>query len=333
MTSSNRGALRTPMQSFSVIRGSLPKTPLLITPRELHETLRSSSDVSILDASWLMPNSPRIAKEEFMSKRIPGARYFDLDQVASPSELGLKHMMPSRPIFSEAMEKLGIKPSDHVIIYDSQGIFSSPRALFTFKAFGHHRASVLDGGLPRWEAEGLSTESGPPDDVRKTSYPALAPDESIIKSYTQVVNNSEIELSKDPTAELVLDARARGRYLGTDPEPRPGLPSGHIPHSFSIPFNAFLRTNTVPNSTTMYTTFLPPAELRQKLVESVGEDNTQAIIRGERKVITSCGSGMTAGVLWLGLKLIAESSRVAIYDESWTGYASRKGSKIDKSEA
>lgn len=105
------------------------------------------------------------------------------------------------------------------------------------------------------------------------------------------------------------------RYLGTDPEPRAGLSSGHIPNSFSLPFNHFLRTNTVPGSGASYTTYLSPSELRQKLVDSVGEANAQAIIEGKRNVITTCGSGMTAGVIWLGLKLINEFSSVSLYDE------------------
>ena len=105
------------------------------------------------------------------------------------------------------------------------------------------------------------------------------------------------------------------RYTGSDPEPRPGLSSGHIPHSFSLPFNAFLQTNTIPNSGKTFTTFLPPNELRQKLADTVGAEYTQLIVQGKRSVTTTCGSGMTAGILWLGLKLIEESTPVALYDE------------------
>jgi len=128
----------------------------------------------------------------------------------------------------------------------------------------------------------------------------------------------------------VLDARSHGRYTGSDPEPRPGLSSGHIPHSFSLPFNAFLQTNTVPNSGKIFTTFLPPNELRRKLADAVGAEYAQLIVQGQRSVTTTCGSGMTAGILWLGLKLVEESTPVALYDESWAGYASRPQSKIDK---
>lgn len=146
-----------------------------------------------------------------------------------------------------------------------------------------------------------------------------------------MVSNAAQELS-DPIAEIVVDARSHGRYMprhptselrsdlvcrytGSDPEPRPGLSSGHIPHSFSLPFNAFLLTNSVPNSGKTFTTFLPPNELRQKLADSIGTNNARLVLEGQRTVITTCGSGMTAGILWLGLKLIEESTLVALYDE------------------
>jgi thiosulfate/3-mercaptopyruvate sulfurtransferase len=103
--------------------------------------------------------------------------------------------------------------------------------------------------------------------------------------------------------------------MGSDPEPRPGLSSGHIPHSFSLPFNTFLETNQIPNTDKTFTTFLPADELHRKLVDAVGTDNAQLILEGKRGVTTTCGSGMTAGVLWLGLKLISESAAVSLYDE------------------
>jgi thiosulfate/3-mercaptopyruvate sulfurtransferase len=154
-----------------------------------------------------------------------------------------------------------------------------------------------------------------------------------VQGYEQIVSNAAKELS-EPLAEIVLDARSHGRYatrhlisesgsdhghvhryMASDPEPRPGLPSGHIPHSFSLPFNAFLQTNTIPHSSKTFTTFLPPNELHQKLADAVGTEYAQLIIEGKRGVTTTCGSGMTAGILWLGLKLIEESASVALYDE------------------
>lgn len=159
-------------------------------------------------------------------------------------------------------------------------------------------------------------------------------------AYEQVVANSFLEPASDPAAKLVVDARSRGRYanfycaayctvssftitcsfLGTDPEPRPGLSSGHIPHSFSLPFTAFLKTHTVPNSSIQYTTFLSEPELRQALVDAIGAEHAQLVLTGKRSITTSCGSGMTAAVLWLGLKRLG-APIVALYDEVCTDQA------------
>lgn len=156
-------------------------------------------------------------------------------------------------------------------------------------------------------------------------------------AFEQVVANSLLEPASDPAVELVVDARSRGRYanfyciayrtassftitcsfLGTDPEPRPGLSSGHMPHSFSLPFNVFLKAHTVPNSSIQYTTFLSEPELRQALVDVIGADHAQVVLTGKRPITTSCGSGMTAGILWLGLKLLG-APNVALYDEVCT---------------
>ncbi|KAF7972702.1 hypothetical protein HWV62_17278 [Athelia sp. TMB] len=285
--------------------------PLLVTPTQLLD-LTKSGNVSLLDASWYMPNSPRKPREEFQSKRVQGANFLDLDEVASPNDLGLKHMIPEERIFANACENFGITPSSHVVIYDSHGVFSSPRALFMFRAFGHHNSSILDGGLPRWSAEGLPVETKPPGDVAKSEYATPTLDKDAIRSYQQIVSNSKLTLPSDPTAELVVDARSRGRYTGADLEPRPGLSSGHIPQSFSLPFNTFLQTHKTADSS--YTTFLPPDKIRQALVDAVGPAHAQAIISGERSIVATCGSGMTAGVLWLGLRLLGVQNP-GLYDE------------------
>ncbi|KDQ63871.1 hypothetical protein JAAARDRAFT_120799 [Jaapia argillacea MUCL 33604] len=303
--------------------------PFLISPSELKELTKSG--VSILDASWYMPNIPRNPKEEFLSKRIPNAQYLDLDEVASPSELGLKHMMPEGRVFADACENFGIDPTTHVVIYDSMGILSSPRALFMFRAFGHEKSSILNGGLLRWEAEGLPIDSGPfTPSAKKATYPTPVLDETTIRDYDHMLTNSTLAPT-DPVSELVLDARPRGRWLGSEPEPRPGIPSGHIPHSFSLPFTTFLQSNPVPNSSATFTTFLPPDEVREKLVGAVGVEYAEKIIKGERNVVATCGSGMTAGHVWLGLKLLGAQD-IGLYDESWSGYAVRESSIIKTGE-
>ncbi|KAJ7225751.1 Rhodanese-like domain-containing protein [Mycena pura] len=279
---------------------------LLVSPARLQQLLRSQTKAAVLDSTWFMPNSPRIAKAEFKAKRIPGSKFLDLDEVASPHDLGLKHMMPS------------------------QQVFSSPRALFMFKSFGHQNASILDGGLPRWEAEGYPMDinaSVPTASQSTDKYPVPTLDANTIRSYEQMVFNSTLLPLKTAGAELVVDARSRGRFLGTDPEPRPGLPSGHIPNSLSLPFNVFLQNNVAPNGSS-YATFLTEAKLRAAVVDAVGVEKANAVFNGELSVIASCGSGMTAAILWLGLQLMGVK-KVSIYDESWTGYSLRPSSKVE----
>ncbi|KAJ6519589.1 Rhodanese-like domain-containing protein [Mycena sanguinolenta] len=304
---------------------------MLLSPSRLYQILKSdAAKTVVLDSTWFMPNSTRIAAAEFRTKRIPGARFLDLDEVASPHELGLKHMLPSGEVFARACEKFGIGRSDvRVVMYDSLGVFSSPRALWMFKSFGHQNTAILDGGLPRWEAEGLplDQQEPPQDDIENVTYPTPTLDSNAVRSYGQMVYNSGMKPSQ---FEFVLDARSRGRYLGTDPEPRPGLSSGHIPNSFSLPFNLFLQNNVAPNGSS-YTTFLSEPQLRKAVVDALGADKADAVFKGDVSVIATCGSGMTAAILWLGLQLLGVK-QVSIYDESWTGYALRPASKIEKSQ-
>ncbi|KAI3621851.1 thiosulfate sulfurtransferase [Moniliophthora roreri] len=316
------GLSRLAMQPYSTSSGA----PYLLAPRELQDLLQAKKDIAVLDATWFMPNSPRNAREEYINKHLPSAQFLDLDEVASSHELGLKHMLPSEDVFARACENFGINSRTHVVIYDTHGVFSSPRALYMFRSFGHTESSIINGGLPRWVSEGLPTESGSAEPPRKADYPKPSFDELAVRSYEQMVNNSFGDIMS-PQTELVLDARSRGRYLGSEPEPRPGLSSGHIPNSFSLPFTLFLQSHETPDSS--FTTFKPAPEVLKALEESIGPKNAQSVVNGEKGVITSCGSGMTAGILWLGLKLLG-SRKVSLYDESWTGYAMRPESKIDK---
>ncbi|KAG8709585.1 hypothetical protein FRC09_000580 [Ceratobasidium sp. 395] len=306
---------------------------LLLAPRDV----ASSSDKVLVDATWFMPNVARSGLKEWKLRRLPGARFLDLDLVAAPNELGLKHMMPSGKDFAKACEELGIEPGSHVVFYDTHGIFSSPRALYMFKSFGHEKASVLDGGMPRWEDEGFPIETGEPAQFRPTKYAVPKLNESAVRSYEQMTANTKLD-PKSSNAELVLDARPYRRFTGEDPEPRPELSSGHMPHSRSLPFNTLLQKNEKG-----YTTFLPEDKLKQAFESAVGEE-----AKG-RPIVASCGSGMTAGTIWLAGQLLNKPV-LAIYDEvryydsndttsnndknpqSWTGYAKRPESVIVKGD-
>jgi len=302
--------------SFSTRFMSALSTKLVLTPVELSE-LPQETTVPI-DVSWFMPNVSRDPNAEFLAKRIPNARRIDLDAVASEHPLGLKHMMPSPAFFAVSCEQIGVSPSSHVVLYDSAGVFSSPRALFMFKAFGHKSASILNGGLPRWEKEGHPIETGLPKPVTPTKYAEPTLNMSFIRGYHEIVQNTTVSASD---AEIVLDARSRGRFTGEDPEPRPGLSSGHMPNSRSLPFTELLK------STDGYTVLDSP-ERRREIVEKVLGPEMKNVFSGERHVVNSCGSGMTAAVLWLALQELGVDT--AIYDESWTGYAIRSESTIVK---
>ncbi|CAD6581557.1 MAG: hypothetical protein CYPHOPRED_001606 [Cyphobasidiales sp. Tagirdzhanova-0007] len=311
---------------------SLPRATLLITPAALSSRL-GSPNLRILDATWCMPGTPRDPAKEFLTgPRIQGAAgFWDVDDVADKGHpLGLKHMLPDANIFANACSKLGIEDDSEVIVYDTHSVFSSPRTAFTFKAFAHRKVSVLDGGLPRWIAEGLPIEESEfSQPFKKCDYPTPALDGNMIRSYEQVTSNTQRE-ADSAEAELVLDARPAGRFTGSVPEPRPGLSSGHMPHSVSLPFNDL---RTAPSDTTPpYQSMLSAEALRQVVLKALGGDSSklQEVLEGRRGVINSCGSGMTAAVIWLALQELGVNS--SIYDESWTGYAMRHESKILKDQ-
>ncbi|WVQ80679.1 hypothetical protein IAT38_002784 [Cryptococcus sp. DSM 104549] len=311
------------------------KVPLLITPKQLQELPKATT--LPLDASWHMPGSPRSSVAEYLSgPRIPGALRFDLDEVAELSldknPLGLTHMLPSAERFKEELVKLGIRKETHVVVYDTVGVFSSPRAAFTFKAFGHDKVSVLDGGLPRWIDEGGEVEMGEVGNVGESEYPTPeGPKKDWVRSYEQIVANSEKPVH-NPSAELVLDHRPVQRFTGEIPEPRPGLSSGHIPNSLPLPFSAYLDPAAEKKP---YSNYKSLPELKEVLQRAVGGNGEwKEIEDGKRTVVFTCGSGMTAAIGWLANELLRESegkaAKSAIYDESWTGYALRQESKIVK---
>jgi len=251
----------------------------------------------------------------------------NLDDVSSPHPLNLPHMMPSPTLFAETCKRLGIEPNTHVILYDTLGIFSSPRALFMFKAFGHHKVSVLNGGLPIWKHTGLPIDhegfKGPSNYI-PVEYPEPKLKINWIRNYENMKENAKAAPSENNNHELVLDARAAPRFNGTAPEPRPGLPSGHIPNSISLPFSLLLQSVQTTKGG-QFTELRSPEELREIIAKAVGSDNP--IQPGSKiKIVNTCGSGMTAAIIWLALQRLGIDS--ALYDESWIGYAARPESII-----
>lgn len=312
--------------------------PLVIAPKALASLMEKqdgSSKLRILDATWFMPNTnpPRNPLREFtVGPRLPKAQFWDVDKVATTGESvrNLPHMMPSAATFARAASEHGIEPETHVVVYDTHGVFSAPRTAFTFKAFGHSNVSVLNGGLPAWINHGLPIVEGEPSLAAKTDYPEPVLQDGIIRSFDEMVANAKM----GARGQTVFDARSKGRFDGSDPEPRPGLSSGHIPHSLSLPFPSLLKTETGKDGKT-YTVLKDQIELWRTLGDTVGGTEAldklrQASSGGELAATNTCGSGMTAAAIWLALQEIGVQS--SIYDESWMGWASREseGVPIDK---
>ena len=253
-----------------------------------------SPDLVVFDATKYLPNEGKDGAAEFARTHIPGARFFDIDVIADP-DTALPHMAPSPGRFERLMGELGVSNASRIVFYDQKGIASSPRGWWMMGLFGHDQAFVLDGGLPKWLREGRATEAGP----------APTPQAATFRADFRATRLRGIGDMLAPSGELVLDARTAGRFAGTAPEPRAGLPSGHMPNSRNLPSSNLLKPDG---------TMLDPPALRSAF-EAIGADGT-------RPVVTSCGSGVTATILTLGL-LRAGLPPGAVYDGSWTEWALR----------
>jgi thiosulfate/3-mercaptopyruvate sulfurtransferase len=271
-------------------------TPPLVSTAWLDRHL-GEADLRVLDASVYLPTEGADARALFAEAHIEGARFLDLDAVAD-QETDLPHMVPTAGRFGRQMAALGVSEGDHVVVYDQKGLFSAARGWWMMRLFGHDRASVLDGGLPKWRAEGRRTAQGtPPPPAAGRLRPTLRA--ARLRGLGDMLDNLATG------RELVLDARPAGRFAGTAPEPRPGLPGGHIPGAVSLPAGALLAPDQ---------TMLPPEALRARFAQA-GADGT-------RPVVTSCGTGVTAAILTLGLA-VAGLPEGALYDGSWTEWAGR----------
>jgi thiosulfate/3-mercaptopyruvate sulfurtransferase len=262
----------------------------------------SAPDVRVVDASWYLPAMNRDAKAEYAAARIPGAVFFDIDEIADTSS-NLPHMLPSPEKFSARVRKLGLGDGNRIIVYDGMGIFSAPRVWWMFRVFGHEDVAVLDGGLPKWKREGrpLSGERTAPRDRHFTARV----NSLLVRDFEQVKRNLA------SGREQVLDARSRGRFKGEEPEPRPGLRGGHIPGSRNLPWSELVD----PASGTM----LPAPALAARFAES-GLDPG-------KPVVCSCGSGVSASTLALALHLLG-ATQVAVYDGSWSEWGARADAPV-----
>lgn len=260
-------------------------------------------DLVVFDATKYLPNEDKDGHAEFNRAHISGSRYFDIDHIAD-TDTDLPHMVPTPGRFAKLIGALGVSNRTRVVFYDQKGLASAARGWWLMGLFGHDAAAVLDGGLPKWQREGRAIEAGQPRGPQPAIY---RPDFRA----TKLRGVGDVLANVRTQAELVLDARAAGRFTGEVPEPRAGMRSGHIPGSASLPYTDLLNPDG---------TFRSTDAVRTRLA--------QAGVDGARPVVTSCGSGVTACILTLGLR-IAGLPEGAVYDGSWTEWAGRSDTPVE----
>ena len=276
------------MCAASPITGDDPRT--LVSTDWLSDHL-TSPDLRILDASWYLPNVGRDPKAEFAERHIPGARFFDIDEI-SDHRSELPHMVPPVEKFMSRMRAMGVGDGHQVVVYDGMGLFSAPRVWWLFRLMGHRDVAVLDGGLPKWLAEERDV----------TALPATIRDRhmTVIRQSWMVRDVTEVARASKLGDHEIIDARAAARFRGEATEPRPGLRAGHIPGARNVPFTTLLNEDGT----------MKAAPALRAVFEAAGVDLS-------KPAISSCGSGVTAAVLDLALERIGKADH-AIYDGSWS---------------
>jgi thiosulfate/3-mercaptopyruvate sulfurtransferase len=260
-------------------------------------------DLRIVDATWYLPHLRRDAQAEYRATHVPGAVYFDIDAIADRQQ-SLPHMLPDAATFGEAVGALGVGDGDRVVVYGGKHLIASARVWWTFRVFGHDRVAVLDGGFPRWREEGRPVDAKAPSPLRRHFTARFRSD--LVTALDAVRRNLVTQ------ATQVVDARSVGRFVGTEPEPRPGVRSGRIPGSLNLPYDALFQADG---------DLLPAGDLRRRF--------GGAHVDLARPIVTTCGSGVSACVLALGLH-VAGRPDVSVYDGSWTEWGGRDDVPVER---
>ncbi|KAI3949444.1 hypothetical protein MKX01_000092 [Papaver californicum] len=292
----------------------------------LHANLREPY-VKVLDASWYMPDEQRNPFQEFQVAHIPGSLFFDVDGI-SDRKSNLPHMLPSEEAFAAAVSALGIENKDGLVVYDGKGIFSAARVWWMFRVFGHDRVWVLDGGLPQWRASGFDVESSASGDAILKASAASEAVEKVYNGQTVapvtfqtkfqphlVWTLEQVKKNLETNAYQHVDARSKARFDGVAAEPRKGVRSGHVPGSKCIPFGQMLDGSQS----------LLPAEELKKRFEKEG-------ITLDAPVVASCGTGVTACILAMGLHRLGKSD-APVYDGSWTEWGAHPDTPVSTTAA
>lgn len=277
----------------------------LVSTDWLADHLRAP-DIRIVDATWFMPNDERDARATYEAGHIPGAVFFDIDEIAD-TDSTLPHMLPSPEKFSSRVRKMGLGDGNRIVVYDANGgHMAAHRVWWTFRVFGHDDVAVLDGGLPKWQAEGRSVDDIPPNPTPRHFTPRV--NNTLVRTRDQV--NANIASGR----EQVVDARSADRFSGAASEPRPAARQGHIPGSRNLPFNMLLDSGH-------YGTLRGPDEIRAAF-ENAGIDVG-------RPVIATCGSGVTASVLAFALHLLGNDA-ASVYDGSWVEWGNTDSCPVEE---
>jgi thiosulfate/3-mercaptopyruvate sulfurtransferase len=279
------------------LESSMPNN--LVSTQWLGENLKTP-DLALIDGSWYLPTLKRDGKAEYLAAHIPGAVHFDIEEISDHSS-PLPHMMPGPEQFARQMSALGIGDGMDIVVYDGAGLGSAPRVWWMLRVFGARHVRILDGGLPKWRSEGRPTESGLVKRQRAlftTRFDAAA-----------VADLGRVRKALETGAAQVVDARSAERFSGAAPEIRPGISSGHMPGALNAPSTSLLDQGRLK----------PLSELADLL--------DQAGLERDRPVITSCGSGVSAAIISLALDELGRPAQ-ALYDGSWTEWASTEGSPI-----
>lgn len=265
----------------------------LVSATWLEQAMQVNSNLIVLDASWHMPATQRDGEQEWRAARIPGAQFFDFDRRICDHDASLPHMMPDQALFTSEMQRLGIKRDSLVVVYDSYGVQTSPRAWWMLKAMGFRECAVLDGGLPAWKAAGFAIETEPPQENTQPSGDFEA------RFQPSLISDSREVLRATTAPDVrILDARSADRFYGRAPEPRQGLRGGHMPSAYNLPFDELINNGHMR----------PVPELQAALFALAPKDG---------RIIATCGSGVTSCVIAFAAHL-AGYRDISIYDGSWS---------------